>query len=396
MSLEKMFDEISNIDILSLLESETPEGKTIEYKESLPQNNHEGRKEFLADISSFANTSGGHILFGIKEESGIPVNISGFSNIDFDKEILLLENIIRDSIEPRISGISMKKISGESVNPVLLIRIPQSWSKPHAVNYGGHWRFYSRNSAGKYPLDVLELKSAFIGSTSLGEKIRNFHLERLNKIVSGETPVHIADGGKFVFHLIPFVAFEPGFNVNLDVLQKDIWSMTLIEESSISGYRYNLDGIVTYNDNNENAFGSYLQVFRNGIIEMVDTSILKPHRDERRIPSIVFEREIILLLMKYIAIQQKLSMAAPFTLILSLAGVKGYKMAVSSSLQGGNTHVIDRDLLILPEVVAEDYHLEPKALLRPIFDAVWNSAGWAKSFGYDEKGEWGKGRNFIR
>jgi hypothetical protein len=26
--------------------------------------------------------------------------------------------------------------------------------------------------------------------------------------------------------------------------------------------------------------------------------------------------------------------------------------------------------------------------LRPLFDAVWNAAGWERSFNYDEKGKW--------
>jgi predicted HTH transcriptional regulator len=38
--------------------------KTIEYKEILPDNKRESKKEFLADASSFANTVGGHIILG--------------------------------------------------------------------------------------------------------------------------------------------------------------------------------------------------------------------------------------------------------------------------------------------------------------------------------------------
>jgi hypothetical protein len=28
------------------------------------------------------------------------------------------------------------------------------WVVPHVVSYKRHWRYYSRNSSGKYPLDI--------------------------------------------------------------------------------------------------------------------------------------------------------------------------------------------------------------------------------------------------
>ena len=50
-------------------------------------------------------------------------------------------------------------------------------------------RFYTRNSAGKYQMDVGELRSAFAASELLGERMHRFRTERLSKIIAGETPV---------------------------------------------------------------------------------------------------------------------------------------------------------------------------------------------------------------
>jgi hypothetical protein len=395
MTLEKSFDEISYADIQELTIAEIPEGKTVEYKEFLPDDSYDSKKEFLADISSFANTSGGHILFGIKEEKGIPADIPGLVNIDFDQEILRLENIIRDGIEPRISDISVKKISSDTVKSILIIRVPQSWSKPHAVNYKGHWRFYSRNSAGKYPLDVLELKSAFIASTALEEKIRKFHLDRLNKIVSEETPVHLFGKARTIIHFIPFVSFEPGFTININSLESDAWSFNPIH-SSTTGYRYNLDGMMTYSEMSDDLFRAYLQIFRNGIVESVDAFMLRSRGDESFIPTSLFEEKVIQSVEICLSIQQQLSITLPSTLIVSLIGVKGYKLGINQKLDPWHEHTnkIDRDLLILPEIVVSDYSVKPETLLRPIFDAIWNSAGWPRSYGYDDAGKWGKGPNF--
>jgi hypothetical protein len=86
--------------------------------------------------------------------------------------------------------------------------------------------------------------------------------------------------------------------------------------------------------------------------------------------------------------------------MLSLHGLAGYKMAVSQSIyihvSMEDQHLIDRDTLILPEIICENYPSDTNdvaRVLRPAFDAVWNASGWRTSLGYDEKGEWGKGPN---
>jgi len=50
--------------------------------------------------------------------------------------------------------------------------------------------------------------------------------------------------------------------------------------------------------------------------------------------------------------------------------------------------VIDRDVLPLPEIVLEDLSGEPGLILRPIFDSVWQSAGFNGSFNYNKDGKW--------
>ncbi len=49
---------------------------------------------------------------------------------------------------------------------------------------------------------------------------------------------------------------------------------------------------------------------------------------------------------------------------------------------------IDRPVLVLPDVLIEDYTVNVPTALRPIFDAVWNATGFDRSFNYDEAGNW--------
>jgi predicted HTH transcriptional regulator len=60
------FNSIDKSIIESLLWNEVREDRTLEYKVLLPGNGREDRKEFLADITAFANAAGGDIVFGVK------------------------------------------------------------------------------------------------------------------------------------------------------------------------------------------------------------------------------------------------------------------------------------------------------------------------------------------
>jgi len=383
MSLNKPLESIQESDLQALLDNQVQEGKSLEYKQILPAASDSDRKEFLADVSSFANAAGGHHIFGIAESSGVPTELCGLDASDPDAEIRRLESMIQDGIAPRIPGISTRAIALVTSRIVIVIQIPRSFASPHMVTFKGHSRFYSRNSAGKYPLDVTELRTAFALSETTSERIRDFRLERLARVVSGETPAPLKEGAKIVLHVIPLSAFEPGTKFDLKSLGSDAVRVEPMYTTSWS-HRFNFDGVLGY------CSDSYLQVFRNGIIEAVDALLLDDERGERTIPSIAYEKELLEALPRFLSIQKELGVDPPLFIMLTLLGVKGYAMAVDpiNSL-GHDIHPIDRDTLLVPEVMIERFGTSPAELMRPIFDAVWNATGFSRSMNYDESGKWG-------
>jgi hypothetical protein len=50
--------------------------------------------------------------------------------------------------------------------------------------------------------------------------------------------------------------------------------------------------------------------------------------------------------------------------------------------------VFDRDPLIIPEILIENFDGSPVRELRPTIDAIWNAAGWPGSPHYDELNNW--------
>ena len=69
MLFDKKIENINIEDIESLIENSVCENKNLDYKRELHIDTDSDKKEFLADISSFANSNGGDIIFGIEEDS---------------------------------------------------------------------------------------------------------------------------------------------------------------------------------------------------------------------------------------------------------------------------------------------------------------------------------------
>lgn len=104
------FEDISETDLTEIITAGVPEGALIDYKRDMYGNTDADVKEFLKDVSSFANTYGGHLIVGVDEAAGIPTRMAALSG-DPDQDLQRLENLARDGIEPRIAGLRMKSVS---------------------------------------------------------------------------------------------------------------------------------------------------------------------------------------------------------------------------------------------------------------------------------------------
>ncbi|OFW32075.1 MAG: hypothetical protein A3J28_08395 [Acidobacteria bacterium RIFCSPLOWO2_12_FULL_60_22] len=384
MGLEKEIEALTAADLQELIEKAVSERKTVEYKQLLSVHNDEEKREFLADVSSFANAAGGHLIYGIREESGVPVECLGFELTDPDAERLRLEEIIRTGVAPRIPGIQTKPILLEGSKWAMVIRIPSSLLSPHMVTFRNLSRFFSRNSAGKFQFDVGQIRSAFLLSETIAERIRSFRTERLSMMNSGYGALPLVGAPKIVLHVVPHSSFSTATQLDTASLERYGRFLTPPYLTGTSYNRHTFDGYMKYDlKNNTRDAYTYVLLFRNGIIETVDAFLLDRERLSDRlansIPSLTFEEKLINRLPEYLEALKALGMEPPIFVMLSFLGVKGFKMGVSRWDSG---EAIDRDLLILPEVVIDSYESDIAKAMKPAFDSVWNAAGWPGSRNY--------------
>ena len=64
LAFENPLQDISLDDLQRLVTNAVSESRSIEYKQALPGTTNDDKKEFLADVSAFANAVGGDLLYG--------------------------------------------------------------------------------------------------------------------------------------------------------------------------------------------------------------------------------------------------------------------------------------------------------------------------------------------
>ncbi len=396
--INKELQLITEQDLKALVENAVREKNDIDYKRELTIETDADKKEFLADVSSLANAGGGDLIIGIIEDraTGEPNEVKGIVLDNVDKEIQRLDSMIREGISPRIPAQTICPIKLENGNYVLILRISQSWISPHRVIYKGSDKFYSRNSSGKYPLNVEELRSAFTLSETLRNKINNFRTERISKIIAGDTPVNCLDGSKIVLHLIPLISFNRTYHYDIKSVADSPSYRSLMYpiNHAPNWFRYNIDGYITHTSGRDEKSFSYFQLYQNGIIEAVEAFMLAADNEKKIIPSDTFEDEIIKAVTRYLKLLQIMKVAVPIFIYLTLVGVKGYRYLIYTIHPFLDKFPIDKNILNLPEHIVENYSEKAPAILKSSFDVLWNASGFSED-NYYKAGEWNFPKHYL-
>lgn len=395
--IEKDLAAITSADLELLVANKTHEGRALDYKRDLNLSKDEDKRELARDVSSFANATGGDLVFGIQEARdgdgkglGYPEKIIGVPLENFDMTKQRIESIIRDNVDPRVPGISIHKIDGFERGPALLVRVPRSWGGPHMVSFANQTHFYSRNNSGKQPLDVREIRSLFIASAEVEQQVRRFRSDRLARIVAGETPVTMEPGAKLVIHVVPLGTGEAR---TLDVQALDASTNPMlmpVDYSNSTSSRFNLDGLLSYFPPGDGPTWSYSQAFRTGAFEGLDVVPLDGSKEPRGLYPLPVERSVVRAVEMYLRILRWQRVESPVVVFLALLGVRGARIYEHRGRDAPwrRSATIDHDPVLLPDVLLEGSTPDVPSLLRPMFDALWQASGWPRSFGYDDKGRW--------
>ncbi|MDH5183033.1 MAG: ATP-binding protein [Gammaproteobacteria bacterium] len=156
----------SEEDLLQLITSGTQENLELDYKRCDSLQKTDGKKsEISKDVSAFANSAGGVIVYGMLENGHIPTELDiGFDPDEITKE--WLEQVINSRIHRRVRGIRINQILLNQTNPgkvAYVVHIPQSNQAPHQAS---DKRFYKRYNFESVPMEEYEIRDVATRDTA--------------------------------------------------------------------------------------------------------------------------------------------------------------------------------------------------------------------------------------
>lgn len=388
MAIDKRdFEAITEADIQELVEAQVAEGLRLDFKRETYGGRDADKRELLKDVSAFGNTQGGHLLIGIEEEGGTASAITGIE-IDIDAEILRIEQILRNAIDPPISNIRIKGVTLGNGKSVLVIRVPKSWNPPHKVSYQGSNKFYLRHSAGVHEPSIEELRMLFTQSKSGLESAQQFRNKRISDVSSGQGTKPLYGNGRFFLHIVPLAGASGLINLEVEDIHNTHHHFSPIATMGMN-YRFNYHGYITEvgGDN----YTGYTQIFRDGSIEATLANLCREREGKKGMPGVWFEKEFFKCFPSYIRGLEILEVPPPLYVMLSFEGLVGAEYAVLRNEWDDERQLIEDSPLFLPTCIIDDYSpdiVDYHRAIRPAFNAIWNAAGYSKSLFYNDEGEW--------
>ena len=368
--LEQNFDDINAETIQALINADAQETVRLEFKRETYGKTPDDKKEFLKDITAFANTFGGYLFIGIDEKDGRASGIIPLSSNTIDKEIRRLESIKRTGIEPEVAGLRMKpvEVSGGSV---IVIHIPQGSNPPYRVIFRNSNRYYGRNSAEAYELRLDELRVLFSQRRRVEEQAAAFVRERFLRIHAGDgiKPLQLSNG-VLVMHLVPLLDFaDRRRRIGLSKLREHSEHFPSISQNPPAP-RANLEGLCVSHSQD-----SYTQIFRDGSVESVSAALFRQDPDGIQIlPPKLWCKQLTEILKKYMKGLQKLGAQPPIMLQISAFGICGLKMGTSQiSFQVHAAY--ERETLHLPSAIIEEYRDDYNSTIAEQMHFLWNVFG---------------------
>lgn len=157
-------------EIKKLVEDKVTESLTLEYKSiDALQKSDLCKNEISKDVSAFANSAGGVLIYGVTEKNGVPVRIDeGVDPKLISKE--WIEQVISSRIQRKIDGIKIQQINLplKRDRVIYKVQIPQSDRAPHQAS---DHKFYKRQNFRAVSMEEYEIRDMSLRSSSPDLKI---------------------------------------------------------------------------------------------------------------------------------------------------------------------------------------------------------------------------------
>jgi|GEM_PF-5485619 len=359
----KRFQDITIEDIESLVAAKTEESTHLEYKRLLLDSRDPTlRPEMGKDVSAFANTEGGDLIFGVAANKD-DLSLEGLTG-PRDGTQRRIEDLIRENIEPRVR-FEIKTLPTGEDRFVVLVRVPRSLDAPHRNNGGKQNQFWRRGASGAHVMTSSQIRETVLQSRDVNERAMAWRDQRLGMYEHNEAPVRLDSGPRLYIH---------GFPVGLsdEALPLHTTTASLLRDASPIPFRIRRDFHGAYlHDGTETSTPKRLEAWMNtGAFEVAWNLLVSTAGDDSVTSGRKLETWIQEKTAKHIAVIESETGPTAWLVMITLSKVKDLVLQYSEDERYDRFDWIDTGK---PAFTSPEIHCAPLHITEHPAD----TAGWA-------------------